>query len=226
MGWGVLGTLLAAAVTIWWVARALSRVVPRALLAGQTAQESQPGVAKKSWWLPVVALSALLAGAGLLVSGFYVHGQEAQAGSFFGAGMLFLTAGKSTKAPGELGQRGRQRAILREGVYAINLALFIVITEDNVYQLDVQGQREIEKLFDWQKELAEIEGFDPVVVGGLLESVDPLKPDHTLLVDSIGIVTVQDGPSLSPGEIIAPSVGNDSTDPNYHNNSAHLGDSQ
>ena len=26
------------------------------------------------------------------------------------------------------GQRGRQRAILREGVYAINLALFVVIT--------------------------------------------------------------------------------------------------
>jgi uncharacterized membrane protein YqiK len=28
------------------------------------------------------------------------------------------------------GQRGRQRAILREGVYAINTALFVVITED------------------------------------------------------------------------------------------------
>src|SRR5438477_3875980 len=28
------------------------------------------------------------------------------------------------------GQRGRQRSILREGVYAINLALFYVITED------------------------------------------------------------------------------------------------
>ena len=32
------------------------------------------------------------------------------------------------------GQRGRQRAILREGVYAINLALFVVITEDTVYR--------------------------------------------------------------------------------------------
>ena len=31
-----------------------------------------------------------------------------------------------------LGQRGRQRAILREGVYAINLALFVVITEGMV----------------------------------------------------------------------------------------------
>ncbi|MEO8360788.1 MAG: flotillin family protein, partial [Vicinamibacteria bacterium] len=31
------------------------------------------------------------------------------------------------------GQRGRQRAILREGVYAINLSLFVVITEDRIY---------------------------------------------------------------------------------------------
>ena len=38
------------------------------------------------------------------------------------------------------------------------------------------------------------------------------------LVDSIGIVTVHDGPSLPPGEIIAPAVGNDRDDPNYHNN--------
>lgn len=93
MGWGMLGTLLAVAFTIWWVTRALSRVSPRALLAGQTAQESQPGAARASWWLPVVAAGALLAGAGTLVGGFYAHGQEAQAGSFFGAGMLFLTAG-------------------------------------------------------------------------------------------------------------------------------------
>ena len=37
-------------------------------------------------------------------------------------------------------------------------------------------------------------------------------------MDSIGIVTVQDGPSLLPGEIIAPAVGADADDPNYHNN--------
>src|SRR5947207_4244409 len=35
---------------------------------------------------------------------------------------------------------------------------------------------------------------------------------------SIGIVTVHDGPSLSPGEIIATAVGNDPDDVNYHNN--------
>jgi uncharacterized membrane protein YqiK len=31
------------------------------------------------------------------------------------------------------GQRGRQRGILREGVYAINLGLFVVITDDRVF---------------------------------------------------------------------------------------------
>jgi len=35
-------------------------------------------------------------------------------------------------------------------------------------------------------------------------------------VDSIGIVTVQDGPSLPPGEIIAPDVGTEPSDPFYH----------
>src|SRR6516225_3977940 len=49
-----------------------------------------------------------------------------------------------------LGQRGRQRAILREGVYAINLALFIVITEDVVYRLNLGNQKELENVMTWQ----------------------------------------------------------------------------
>ena len=36
--------------------------------------------------------------------------------------------------------------------------------------------------------------------------------------DQIGIVTVQDGPSLRQGDIIAPTVGDSRTDANYHNN--------
>src|SRR5204863_3980240 len=117
-----------------------------------------------------------------------------------------------------VGQRGRQRAILREGVYAINLALFVVITEDRVYQLPIQGREEFEKLVSWQKELKDVDGFNPMVIGQAVRSVDPLNPEKPMVVDSIGIVTVHDGPSLSPGEIIAPAVGHDSTDPNYHNN--------
>src|SRR5437870_5065799 len=69
--------------------------------------------------------------------------QDARA--FFGEG----TEGEEAS----LGQRGRQRNILREGVYAINLAMYVVITEDVVYRLNMQGQRELETLVSWQKEL-------------------------------------------------------------------------
>jgi uncharacterized membrane protein YqiK len=117
------------------------------------------------------------------------------------------------------GQRGRQRAILREGVYAINPALFVVITEDAVYRLpSLITAREAEVVAGWQQQLSDVDGFSPVVVGGPVKAPDPLKPDATVNVDSIAIVSVQDGPSLPPGEIIAPAVGIDPTDPNYHNN--------
>jgi uncharacterized membrane protein YqiK len=117
-----------------------------------------------------------------------------------------------------IGQRGRQRAIMREGVYAVNLALFVVITEDAVYRLTTQGRQELETLMNWQKQLLEMDGFSPVVIGGPMDAPDPVNTDRKIRVDNIGIVTVQDGPSLSPGEIIAPAVGNDRNDPNYHNN--------
>ena len=92
------------------------------------------------------------------------------------------------------GQRGRQRAILREGVYAINLALFVVITEDLGYHLNLQGRGELEKLLSWQKELRGVGGFDPIVIGGPVEAIDPLVPTRKIMVDSIGIVTTHDGP--------------------------------
>lgn len=101
------------------------------------------------------------------------------------------------------GQRGPQRMILREGTYAINLAQFVVITEEKVYTLSmsreedpiIQGMRSV---------IAERGGFQPIII----------KDDQ----DSIGIVTVHDGPSLSQGEIIAPIVGEDPRDEaTYHN---------
>jgi uncharacterized membrane protein YqiK len=117
-----------------------------------------------------------------------------------------------------VGQRGRQRIMMREGVYAINLALFVVITEDAVYRLSFHGQRELETLVSWQNELKEILGFDPVVIGDPIPAPDPLNPDRQIAIDTIGIVTVHDGPSLMPGEIIAPGVGNDRNEKNFHNN--------
>ena len=117
-----------------------------------------------------------------------------------------------------LGQRGRQRMILREGVYALNLALFVVITEDAVYRLEFQGRRELETLVGWQNELKLVNGFSPVVIGAPILAPDPINPERQISVDSLGIVTVQDGPSLGPGEIIAPAVGTQGTDKHFHNN--------
>ncbi len=79
-----------------------------------------------------------------------------------------------------VGQRGRQRAILREGVYAINLALFMVITEDTVYRLETGGSKELKALVNWQNELSEVDGFSPVIIGGPIESPDPLTPGRTI----------------------------------------------
>jgi uncharacterized membrane protein YqiK len=102
------------------------------------------------------------------------------------------------------GQRGPQRQILREGTYAINLAQFIVITEEQVYYLPL-SRAEDAVIQNMAVVIAEREGFRPVV----------LKDQD----DRTGIVTVQDGPSLSPGEIIAPIVGGDPTAlETYHNN--------
>ena len=117
------------------------------------------------------------------------------------------------------GQRGRQRGVLREGVYAINLAVFTVITETKVHALaDLVDRQELETINEWRTTLAEVEGFSPIVVGRRMHAADPLELGGHIEVDSIGIVTVHDGPSLLPGELIAPPVGVDAKDPHYHNN--------
>src|SRR5436190_108245 len=101
---------------------------------------------------------------------------------------------------GQGGQRGRQLAILREGAYAINPALFIVITEDAIYALRaLLSVHEANSLKSWQDDLKAVGGFRPIVVGGALQAVDPLHPENNHLVDSIGIVTIHDGSSLMPG---------------------------
>lgn len=102
------------------------------------------------------------------------------------------------------GQRGPQRQILREGTYAINLAQFVVITEEKVYYLPLS--RDDSSVIQHMAEvIAERRGFRPVVI----------KDSD----DMVGIVTVHDGPSLPTGEIIARIVGTNPEDSQtYHNN--------
>ena len=102
------------------------------------------------------------------------------------------------------GEKGPQRQILREGMYAINLAQFVVLTEDQVYYLPLD-KSEIETFQKMSAIIAERGGWRPVIIRGA--------------DDSVGIVTVHDGPSLGSGEIIAPTVGEDPHQaPTYHNN--------
>src|SRR2546430_11095454 len=76
------------------------------------------------------------------------------------------------------GQRGRQRAIVREGVYAINPALFVVITEDAVYGLrHLLGSRESAVVSGWQEQLREGDGFSPVVIGAPVQTAEPPRPE-------------------------------------------------
>lgn len=111
------------------------------------------------------------------------------------------------------GQRGRQRLILREGVYALNLALFVVITEDLVCTGPIRDNEET-KYSQWQTQLREMRGFDPVLIGygsiGVRRPVpDDAVEDKTVTLlpsDNIGVVSVQDGPAIESGEIIAPEV--------------------
>jgi uncharacterized membrane protein YqiK len=102
------------------------------------------------------------------------------------------------------GQRGPQRAILREGTYAVNLAQFLVVTEGKLFYLGLS--REEDSVFrQMAQTVAERGGFAPVVIKGA--------------DDLMGVVTVHDGRSLAQGQIIAPVVGDDPADlRTYHNN--------
>src|ERR1700743_106033 len=95
------------------------------------------------------------------------------------------------------GQKGPQRKILREGTYAINTTQFAIITDERVYG-HALSDRERDVLEGMQLTISERWGFTPFV----------LATEH----DLVGIVTVHDGPSLPPGEIIAPEVGTELND--------------
>ena len=87
------GALLVSLLTIWWVVRGLAKMPPRALLAGQTTDETSITPRPTTWIARSVILASAVLGVTLLAVGPFVPGQEAQAGTFFGSGALFLTAG-------------------------------------------------------------------------------------------------------------------------------------
>ena len=123
------------------------------------------------------------------------------------------------------GQRGRQRGILREGVYAINLALFVVISEERVFSGPIREAAD--RYESWKAQLASIRAFDPVVIGSAGRGQE--RPRSNLAdssaseagskqpqavatldfdpdIDTIGVISIQDGPTIGSGEIIAPEV--------------------
>jgi uncharacterized membrane protein YqiK len=110
------------------------------------------------------------------------------------------------------GQRGRQRAILREGVYAINTALFVVLTENRVYSGPIRDADE-KRYLAWQAELGVCDAFRPVVIGhtGVSQKNEQAAPSRmresdVMPTDTIGVVTVHDGAPIESGDIIAPEV--------------------
>jgi uncharacterized membrane protein YqiK len=104
---------------------------------------------------------------------------------------------------GRGGQKGPQRKILREGVYAINLAQFVVLTATRNYSVELAASDDgvLQKTASL---IATRKGFEPIVI-----------EDEQ---DVIGVVTVHDGPALPEGEIIAPTVGAIAAEPEFHNN--------
>ncbi len=102
------------------------------------------------------------------------------------------------------GQRGPQRQILREGTFAINLAEFVVLTQERVFCLVLS--KEDDAVLRQMSEVLQVRhGFSPIVIQGT--------------DDAVGVVTVHDGPALPSGEIIAPTVGeNPDDEKSFHNN--------
>lgn len=95
------------------------------------------------------------------------------------------------------GQKGPQRGILREGTYAINLAQFIIITQNEIKAIYTGNKQERLELESMQETLTLRNAFVPVVIMG--------KGNDSS--DLMGIVTVHDSSPLQQGEIIAPEVG-------------------
>ena len=102
------------------------------------------------------------------------------------------------------GQKGPQRKVLREGVYAINVAQFVVMTRAKTYALMLSGS-DGDTIEAMRGQIEARGGFHPVLINDAK--------------DVMAVVTVHDGPGLPAGELIAPNVGQDRrVAATYHNN--------
>ncbi|AGF55281.1 SPFH domain-containing protein [Clostridium saccharoperbutylacetonicum] len=115
------------------------------------------------------------------------------------------------------GQKGPQRQILREGTYAFNLAQFIIITKDKVHSI-FTSKDESAQIETMRSDLLKVNGFLPVIISSSkhLEDEDAYTAQRSK--DTIGIVTVNEGPTPDNGAIIAPIVGEGIDNEFYHNN--------
>lgn len=95
------------------------------------------------------------------------------------------------------GQKGPQRKVLREGTHILNPALFVVVTEDQIYSLSL-GKQESDYYGQMRALLDERSAFSPIVIK---------ETTGTHGSDQIAVVTVQDGPGLMKDELLAPDVG-------------------
>lgn len=117
------------------------------------------------------------------------------------------------------GQKGPQRALLREGTHAINVAQFAIITAARVHGLLLSNE-EKDTVDHMGQALRDRNGFTPVVIGGASSAVaDRSERTDEDPRDVLGVVTIHDGPVLPPDEIVAPRVGENPADrATFHNN--------
>jgi uncharacterized membrane protein YqiK len=115
------------------------------------------------------------------------------------------------------GQKGPQRQVLREGTYAFNLAQFIIITKDKVHSI-FTSKDESAQIETMRSDLLRVGGFLPVVISSS-KNLEQDEFGNTIKTkDTIGIVTVNEGPTPDNGAIIAPIVGDGIANEYYHNN--------
>lgn len=119
------------------------------------------------------------------------------------------------------GQKGPQRAMLREGSYAINLAQFVVLTQDAIHLLPMGDRREIDEIKKMKELLVKRNGFKPIIISNeptVERSIDGEIVHLHQNKDTMGIVITYEGRSLPQDDIIAPIVGQDpDNDETYHN---------